>query len=61
MKVASLLAVLARRLEVRPVGIDEVLPTHPTLGDVDSPAALVDYQATKRAAKAAKRASDPGR
>jgi uncharacterized HhH-GPD family protein len=57
MKVASLLAVLARRLEVRPSGIDEVLPTHPTLGDVDSPAALADYQATKRAARAAKRAS----
>lgn len=55
MKVASLLAVLARRLDVRPAGIDEVLPTHPTLGDVDSPAALASYQATKRAAKAAAR------
>ena len=57
MKVASLLAVLARRLEVRPAGIDEALPTHPTLGDVDSPAALAEYQATKRAARAAKRAA----
>jgi uncharacterized HhH-GPD family protein len=55
MKVASLLAVLARRLEVRPAGIDEVLPTHPTLGDVDSPAALASYQAAKRAMKAAAR------
>lgn len=61
MKVASILAVLARRLEVRPAGIDEVLPTHPTLGDVDSPAALANYQATKRAARAAKRATETGR
>jgi uncharacterized HhH-GPD family protein len=55
MKVASLTAVLARRLDVRPPGIDEVLPSHPTLGDVDSPEALADYQATKRARKAAMR------
>ena len=58
MKVASLTSVLARRLGVRPPGIDEVLPSHPTLGDVDSPEALADYQSTKRAAKAAKRAGD---
>jgi uncharacterized HhH-GPD family protein len=56
MKVASLTAVLARRLGVRPPGIDDVLPSHPTLGDVDSPEALADYQATKRAAKAEARA-----
>jgi uncharacterized HhH-GPD family protein len=55
MKVASLTAVLARRLDVRPPGIDEVLPSHPTLGDVDSPAALAEYQAAKRARKAAQR------
>ena len=55
MKVASLTAVLARRLDVRPPGIDEVLPTHPTLGDVDSAQALADYQAQKRAHKAAQR------
>jgi uncharacterized HhH-GPD family protein len=52
MKVASLTAVLARRLDVRPEGIDDVLPSHPTLGDVDSPQALADYQAKKRAHKA---------
>ena len=56
MKVASLLAVLAKRLDVRPPGIEEALPTHPTLGDVDSPEALAEYQATKRAHKAALRA-----
>jgi hypothetical protein len=55
MKVASLTAVLARRLDVRPPGIEDVLPTHPTLGDVDSPQALAEYQATKRAMKAALR------
>jgi uncharacterized HhH-GPD family protein len=55
MKVASLTAVLARRLGVRPPGINDVLPSHPTLGDVDSAQALAEYQATKRAIKAAKR------
>ena len=55
MKVTSLTAVLARRLDVRPPGIDEVLPSHATLGDVDSPQALAEYQATKRAHKAALR------
>ena len=33
----------------------ELVPTHPTLGDVDSPQALADYQAKKRAYKAASR------
>ena len=56
MKVQSLLAVLAKRLGVRPDGIDDVLPDHPTLGDVDSPAALAEYQAAKRAQKAAGKA-----
>ena len=57
MKVRGLTAVLARRLGVRPPGIDEVLPSHPTLGDVDSPKALAEYQAKKRAHKAALRAA----
>jgi uncharacterized HhH-GPD family protein len=57
MKVDSLLAVLAKRLGVRPAGIDEVLPRHPTIGDVDSPEALVAYQAAKRARKAELRAA----
>jgi uncharacterized HhH-GPD family protein len=55
MKVASLTAVLANRFGVRPPGIEEVLPTHPTLGVVDSPEALAHYQAQKRAMKAAMR------
>jgi uncharacterized HhH-GPD family protein len=52
MKVRGLTAVLAKRLGVRPAGIDDVLPRHPTLGDVDSAEALADYQAKKRAYKA---------
>jgi uncharacterized HhH-GPD family protein len=55
MKVASLTAVLAKLLDIRPQGIEDVLPAHPTLGDVDSPEALAEYQATKRAHKAAMR------
>src|SRR6476646_10389602 len=57
MKATSMLAILAKRLAVRPPGIARVLPTHPTLGDVDSPEALADYQAGKRAKKAAMRAA----
>lgn len=60
MKVASLTAVLRKRLGVELPGIDDVLPAHRTLGDVDSPEALADYQAQKRAMKAAKRAEVVG-
>jgi uncharacterized HhH-GPD family protein len=56
MKARSLLAVLAKRLMVPLEGWDDVLPSHPTLGDVDSPEALEEYQAAKRAHKAAMRA-----
>ena len=38
MKVRTILAVLAKQLGVRPAGIDELLPKHMSLGDVDSPA-----------------------
>jgi uncharacterized HhH-GPD family protein len=50
MKIGSLVAVLANRFDValaRPLA-----PSHPTLGDVDSPQALAEYQAGKRAHKA---------
>ncbi|MDQ3871246.1 MAG: DNA repair protein [Chloroflexota bacterium] len=55
MKAGSLIAILGKRFGVRPVGWDEVAPTHPTLGDVDSPQALERYQAGKRAHKASLR------
>jgi uncharacterized HhH-GPD family protein len=57
MKANSLLAILGRRFGVRPPGWDDVAPTYPTLGDVDSYEALEDYQAKKRAHKAALRAA----
>ncbi|MGH2417474.1 MAG: hypothetical protein ACRDFY_04000, partial [Candidatus Limnocylindria bacterium] len=56
MKARSLLAIIGKRLGVQLPGLDAVLPTHPTLGDVDSPEALEAYQASKRAWKAAHRA-----
>jgi uncharacterized HhH-GPD family protein len=54
MKVTTLAAVLAKRFGVEVA--DELVPAHPTLGDVDSPEALSEYQAGKRAHKAALRA-----
>ncbi len=56
MKAKTILAVLSKRLGVSVPGIDDVLPQHPTLGDVDSPEALAEYQAGKRAYKAEQRA-----
>jgi uncharacterized HhH-GPD family protein len=50
MKVKALGSVLAKRF-----GVDAaagLVPSHPTLGDVDSPQALAGYQAAKRAHKA---------
>jgi uncharacterized HhH-GPD family protein len=54
MKLKSLSAVLAKRF-----GVDvaqELAPSHPTLGDVDSPEALEEYQAKKRAYRQTRRA-----
>ncbi len=50
MKVKALGAVLAKRFGVKVAR--ELVPTHPTLGDVDSPEALAAYQSGKRAHKA---------
>jgi len=50
MKVKSLGSVLAKRFSVAVA--QPLVPGHPTLGDVDSPQALADYQAAKRAHKA---------
>ena len=54
MKIKSLSAVLAKRYGVG--AAQELAPSHPTLGDVDSAEALADYQAKKRAHKAEMRA-----
>ena len=54
MKIKALGAVLAKRFDVEVA--QDLVPNHPTLGDVDSLEALEDYQAKKRAHKAEMRA-----
>jgi uncharacterized HhH-GPD family protein len=46
MKIKAIGAVLAKRFGV--AAAEELVPWHPTLGDVDSKQALLDYQAAKR-------------
>ena len=60
MKVRSMLAVLAKRFSVQLEGLHEVLPQHPTLGDVDSNEARQRYQEAKRAYKARMKAQQSG-
>jgi uncharacterized HhH-GPD family protein len=55
MKVMSLGSVLAKRFGV--AAAEDLVPDHMTLGDVDSAEALAEYQAAKRAHKAAMRAA----
>jgi uncharacterized HhH-GPD family protein len=50
MKIKALGAVLAKRFGVAVAA--ELVPSHPTLGNVDTPQALADYQAAKRLHKA---------
>jgi uncharacterized HhH-GPD family protein len=49
MKVKALGSVLAKRFGV--AAAEDLVPWHPTLGDVDSAAALAEYQAAKRVHK----------
>jgi uncharacterized HhH-GPD family protein len=46
MKIKALGAVLAKRFGVKVA--EDLVPSHPTLGDVDSAQALADYQAAKK-------------
>ena len=55
MKVKALASVLARRYGNAMA--EPLVPSHPMLGDVDSPEALAEYQAAKRAFKASLRAA----
>jgi len=55
MKVTALGSVLALRFGVKVAA--ELVPEHPTLGGVDSPQGLAEYQAKKRAHKASLRAA----
>ncbi len=50
MKIKALGAVLAKRFGIE--AAQDLVPGHPTLGDVDSTEALHDYQTAKRAHKA---------
>jgi uncharacterized HhH-GPD family protein len=50
MKIKSLGSVLAKQYGVKAAA--ELVPWHPTLGDVDSAQALADYQAAKKVHKA---------
>jgi uncharacterized HhH-GPD family protein len=54
MKIKAMGAVLAKRFDVAVA--QDLVPNHPTLGDVDSAEALAEYQAKKRAYKANLRA-----
>lgn len=49
MKIKALGGVLAKRFGIE--AAQALVPWHPTLGDVDSPQALADYQAAKRVHK----------
>ena len=57
MKARALIAIIGRRLGVKPPGWDEVARTTPTLGDVETPEDLARYQEGKRAAKAPARST----
>jgi len=50
MKIKALGSVLAKRFGVELA--EPLIPWHPTLGDVDSPAALKGYQSAKKVHKA---------
>ena len=56
MKVIALGSTLAKRFGV--TAAEGLVPSHPTLGDVDSPEALEAYQAAKRARLTARQAID---
>jgi uncharacterized HhH-GPD family protein len=58
MKIKALGAVLAKRFDVAVA--QDLVPKHPTLGDVDSAQALEEYQAKKRAYKQSMRAKQSG-
>ena len=57
MKITGLGSVLALRFGIEVAR--ELIPDHPCLGAIDSPEALAEYQAAKRAKKAALRAAAP--
>lgn len=61
MKAGTIVSLLGKRFGIRPDGWEAVVPSTPTLGDVDSAEALAEYQAGKRARKAELRAQGKAR
>lgn len=59
MKIKSLGSVLYHRFDVE--AAKGLVPSHPTLGDVDSAQALADYQAAKKEYKLSLRTASPSR
>ena len=57
MKARTLIGILGKQFGVQPPGWEALAPQHRSLGDVNSPQALAEYQAGKRAYKAQLRAS----
>ncbi len=60
MKARTIIGILGKRFGVQPVGWEQVAPQHMSLGDVDSPETLAEYQAGKRTYKAQLRAEETG-
>jgi uncharacterized HhH-GPD family protein len=56
MKAGTIIAILAKRYDLRPRGWEQRIPSYPTLADVDSADSLADYRAGKAARKAEERA-----
>jgi len=59
-KARMMVGVVAKQLGVRTEGWEQIAPDHPTLADVHTVAERTEYQAKKRAFKAAMRAADGG-
>ena len=56
MKARTIIGILGKQFGVQPTGWEALAPQHPSLADADSPEAVADYQAGKRAHKARMRA-----
>ena len=52
-----MIGILGKQFGVRPAGWEALAPQHRSLADVDSPEAVAEYQAGKRAYKAELRAA----
>ena len=60
MKARTIIGILGKRFGVQPTGWEALAPQHRSLADADSPEAVAEYQAGKRAYKAQLRAAGRG-